>query len=104
MGRTNKIARGEDVRELCDIVTDDRAIVAFKQQGREAARKILDQDRPELTIPLFKLMVEMTQALDNSRLDEIQRVRKEKVGGARLIVRNLQQSLERFIDLCDGVD
>lgn len=100
----NKIARGEDVRELCDIVTNTRALAAFKEQGRDAARKVLDQDRPELTIPLFKLMVEMTQALDDSRLDEIQRVRKEKSGGARAIVRNLKQSLDRFVDLCDGID
>jgi predicted transcriptional regulator len=100
----NKIARGEHVRELCDIVTNARALSAFKQQGRDSALKVLEQDQPELTVPLFKLMVEMTQALNDARLDEIQRVRKHKGGGARTIVRNLKQSLDRFIDLSDGVD
>lgn len=100
----NKIGRGEDVRELQDIVTNPRALVAFKEQGRDAALKILEKDRPDLTSPLFKLMVEMTEALDDARLDEIQKVRKEKSGGARTIVKNLKNSLERFVDLCDGVD
>ena len=101
---TNKIARGQDVRELRDIVTNARALAAFSAHGREAALKVLEKDRPELTSPLFKLMIEMTEALNDSRLDEIQRVRKDKTGGARTIVRNLVQSLERFVDLCDGLD
>lgn len=101
---TNKIARGQDVRELKDIVTNPRALAAFKNQGREAALRILEKDRPELTSPLFKLMIEMTDALNDARLDEIQRVRKDKAGGARAIVRNLSQSLERFVELCNGLD
>ncbi len=100
----NRIARGEDVRELRDIVTNSRALAAFKESGRDAALKILEQDRPELTSPLFKLMIEMTEALENSRLDDIQRVRKDKTGGARTIVRNLKESLDRFVDLCDGIE
>jgi hypothetical protein len=100
----NKIARGEDVRELQDIVTDPRALAAFKEHGRDAALKVLEKDRPDLTSPLFKLMVEMTKSLDDARLDEIQKVRKDKSGGARTIVKNLKESLERFVDLCDGID
>jgi len=100
----NKIVRGEEVRELRDIVTNNRALAAFREQGRDAALKILEQDRPELTSPLFKLMIEMTEALENSRLDDIQRVRKDKTGGARTIVRNLKESLDRFVDLCDGIE
>lgn len=100
----NKIARGEHVRELCDIVTNTRALAAFSEQGREAALKILKHDRPELSSPLFKLMVEMTAALEDARLDDIQRVRKDKTGGARAIVKSLDQSLARFVDLCDGLD
>lgn len=100
----DKIARGEHVRELRDIVTNTRALAAFKEHGREAAFKILQRDRPELTSPLFKLMIEMTQAIDDARIDEIQKVRKDKSGGARAIVRNLQESVERFVDLCGGID
>jgi hypothetical protein len=99
-----KIARGEHVRELQDIVTNSRALAAFKDQGREAALKVLERDRPELTSPLFKLMIDMTQAINDARLDEIQRVRKDKSGGARAIVRGLHESLERFVDLCGGVE
>lgn len=100
----NRIARGEDVRELVDIVSNPRALAAFKAHGRDAAFKILEQDRPERTSALFKLMVEMTAALEDARLDDIQRVRKDKGGAARAIVRNLRDSLERFVDLCDGID
>jgi len=100
----SRIARGEDVRELRDIVTNSRALAAFKERGRDAALRILEQDRPELTSPLFKLMIEMTEALEHSRLDDILRVRKDKTGGARTIVRNLKESLNRFVDLCDGIE
>lgn len=99
----NKISRGADVRELTDIVRNDGALEAFRAQGYEAARKVLELDRPELTSPLFKLMIEMTEALDAARLDEIQRVRKDKVGSAKKIVRDLKESLNRFVDLCDGI-
>ena len=101
---TDKLARGEDVRELRDVVSNPKALAAFNDHGRDAARKVLEKDRPELTSPLFKHMIEMTAALDDARLDEIQKVRKDKTGGAKSIVRNLQQSLERFVDLCDGID
>lgn len=101
---TNKIARGSDVRELKDIVGNARALAAFEESGREAARKVLERDRPELTSPLFKLMTEMSDALDNARLDDVLRVRKDTTGGAKTIVRNLKESLERFVDLCDGVE
>jgi hypothetical protein len=99
----NKISRGADVRELTDIVGNESALRAFRAQGYEAARKVLELDRPELTSPLFKLMVDMTEALDAARLDEIQKVRKDKIGSAKAIVRNLKNSLDRFVDLCDGI-
>lgn len=101
---TNKIAQGQHVRELCDIVSNPRALAAFNKQGRDAALKILNRDRPELSSPLFKLMVEMAEALADARLDDIQRVRKDPTGGAKAIVRNLNAALERFVDLCDGLD
>jgi hypothetical protein len=101
---TGKIAQGQHVRELNDIVSNPRALATFSKQGRDAALKILKQDRPELSSPLFKLMVEMTAALDDARLDDIQRVRKDPSGGAKSIVRNLNTALERFVDLCDGLD
>lgn len=99
----NKISRGADVRNLTDIVGNDGALGAFRAQGYEAARKVLELDRPELTSPLFKLMVDMTDALDAARLDEIQKVRKDKIGSAKKIVRDLKSSLDRFVDLCDGL-
>src|SRR5262249_11023609 len=101
---TNKIAQGRDVRELKDIVSNPRALAAFSKQGRDAALTILNQARPELSSALFKLMIEMTAALSDARLDDIQRVRKDTTGGAKTIVRNLHVTLERFVDLCDGLD
>jgi hypothetical protein len=85
-------------------VSNARALAAFEEHGRDAARKVLEQDRPELSSPLFKLMVEMTGALEDARLDDVQRVRKDTSGGAKTIVRNLKEALERFVDLCDGVE
>jgi hypothetical protein len=97
---TEKISQGQHVREMKDIVSNPRALAAFGRQGRDAAMKILKQDRPELTSPLFKMMLEMTQALEDARLDDIQRVRKDDNESARTIVRGLNEALERFVDLC----
>lgn len=99
-----KIARGEHVRELRDIVTNPRALAAFKEQGREVAKQVLELDRPELTSPLFKAMTELTRALDLAKLDDIQRVRNESRGAARRVVRKLKESFDRFLDLCGTVD
>lgn len=101
---TEKIEKGADVRELVDFVSSRRALAALKSQGRDAAMKILQEARPELTSPLFQTMIEMTEALDEARLEDIQRVRKDKSGGAKAIVRNLKASLDRFVDLCDGLE
>ena len=99
----SKISKGSDVRELTEIVRNESALEAFRQQGYEAARKVLELAQPELTSALFKLMVDMRAALDAARLDDIQRVRKDKVGSAKKIVRDLKESLDRFVDLCDGI-
>ena len=84
---TEKIAKGEDVRELVDVTSNRRALAAFKSKGREAALKILEEARPELTSPLFQTMIEMTKALDDARLDDVQRVRKDQTGSAKGEVR-----------------
>lgn len=99
----NKVARGADVRELTEIIKSSAALEAFRAHGAEAARKVLELDQPELTSALFKLMVDMRVALDEARLDDIQRVRKDRVGSAKRIVRDLKESLDRFVDLCDGI-
>ena len=101
---TDRISRGEHVRTLCDIVSNPRALAAFNDEGSEAARKILQEDRPDLTSPLFKLMVEMTKALDQSRLDDVQRVRRDPTGGGRAVVRNLKESFARFLELCGELE
>jgi hypothetical protein len=100
---TEKVAKGTDVRSLVEIVKSKPALKAFRAQGFAAARRVLEQDQPELTSELFRFMVEMTAALDASRLPDIQRVRQDKIGSAKRVVRNLKESLDRFIDLCDGV-
>jgi hypothetical protein len=100
---TDRIPKGTDVRDLTEIVKSAPALCAFRERGFEGARQVLELDQPELTSELFKRMLEMTEALNAARLPDIQRVRKDKVGSAKRIVRNLRDSLERFVDLCDGV-
>jgi hypothetical protein len=100
---TERIAKGVDVRKLSEIVRNKDALAAMRTGGSEAARAVLESAQPELTSELFKLMLEMTRALDGARLNDIQRVRKDNVGTARKIVRDLQDSLERFTDLCGDI-
>lgn len=100
---SGRLPKAADVRELVDIVKSPPALAAFRQSGFEGARSVLELDQPELASELFRQMVEMTVALEAARLPDIQRVRKDSVGSAKRIVRNLRDSLERFIDMCDGV-
>jgi hypothetical protein len=100
---SGRLPKAADVRELVDIVRSPPALAAFRQSGFEGARSVLELDQPELASELFKQMVEMTNALEAARLPDIQRVRKDNVGSAKRIVRNLRESLDRFIDMCDGV-
>jgi hypothetical protein len=85
------------------VVKSPPALNAFREGGFESARRVLELDQPELTSELFKQMVEMTAALDAARLPDIQRVRKDTRGSAKRIVRNLRESLGRFIEMCDGI-
>lgn len=100
---TERIAKGADVRELGEIVANKDALAAMRTRGPDAARAALESAQPELTSELFKLMIEMTNALDGARLNDVQRIRKDNVGSARKIVRDLQESLERFTDLCGDI-
>jgi hypothetical protein len=100
---TERLPKGSDVRDLVEIVKSPPALRAFRESGFDGARQVLELDQPELTSELFKQMLEMTGALDAARLPDIQRVRKDNVGSAKRIVRNLRESLDRFIEMCDGV-
>ena len=99
---TDKIGKGAEVRHLDAIIQNSSALKAFEKGGIEAAQPILMRDRPELSSPLLKSMVDMTQAIEAARLDDIARVRGEKSGGARVIVQDLKDALDKFIDLCGG--
>lgn len=100
---TGRLPKANDVRELVDVVKSPPALAAFRQSGFEGAKQVLELDQPELASELFKQMMDMTAALDAARLPDIQRVRKDNVGSAKRLVRNLRESLDRFIDMCDGV-
>jgi hypothetical protein len=101
---TDKIGKGAQVRHLDAIIQNPAALKAFDKGGMEAAQPILMRDRPELSSPLFKSMVDVTQAIEAARLDDIARVRGEKAGGARAIVQDLKDALDKFVDLCGGFE
>jgi hypothetical protein len=101
---TEKIGKGASVRHLDAIIQNSAAMKAFDKGGIAAAQPILMRDSPELSSPLFKSMVEMTKAIEEARLDDVARVRGEKVGGARVIVQDLKETLDKFMDLCGGFE
>ncbi len=100
---TDKIGKGAQVRHLDAIIKNPTALKAFDKGGMQAAHPILMRDSPELTSPLFKAMVEMTETIEAARLDDIARVRSEESGGARAIVKDLKTAIDKFIDLCGGI-
>jgi ParB-like chromosome segregation protein Spo0J len=101
---TEKIGKGASVRHLDAIIQNPAALKAFDKAGMAAAQPILMRDSPELSSPLFKSMFEMTKTLQDARLDDIARVRGDSGGGARVIVQDLKEALDKFVDLCGGFE
>jgi hypothetical protein len=101
---SEKIGKGASVRHLDAIINNPAAMKAFDKGGMAAAQPILMRDSPELSSPLFKLMIEMTNAIDGARLDDVARVRGKDTGGARVIVQELKDALDKFVDLCGGFE
>src|SRR5579871_541702 len=97
---TNKLEQGAQVRELPSILEDEDALRALTSEGFTAAQRVLAEDNPAVTATLFRRMVEITEALKRSQLDDIQRVRKPGSSKARKIVDDLSDSLSRFAELC----
>jgi hypothetical protein len=94
-----KISQGMQVRDLPTILANDDALAAFDRGGYFEARKVLEQDDPTLSSPLFKKMAEMTEALRDARLDDINRARSDGSRAARRIVAELREALDRFMAL-----
>ncbi len=95
-----KLGQGTNVRDLPEILGNKRSLKALTSDGYAAAMKILEDENPAITSPLFKRMVEMTEAIKKVQLDEIQLVKRSKNDSARRIVRDLREELERFVDFC----
>jgi hypothetical protein len=96
---TEKLSQGMHVRDLAKILESPEALAAFEQAGFAAARKVLEEDDPALSSPLFKRMVEMTELLQAARLDEIHRAGHGGNPRAQEIVQALQEALTRFMEL-----
>jgi len=96
---TRKLSEGVQVRDLPAILANADALAAFRRDGHAVAQKIVQEENPALTVPLFRRMVEVTEALEQAQLDDIRRVRKGQQ--ARAIVKNLSDALARFIEFCE---
>lgn len=97
---TGKLPQGMHVRELVAIVANPDALQAMNEQGFVEAKRVLEEDDPAITSKLFKRMREMTEELEQARIDDIGRVRKGKNVAAKRIVIDLQRALTHFVELC----
>jgi succinate dehydrogenase flavin-adding protein (antitoxin of CptAB toxin-antitoxin module) len=89
------------VRELASIVANPDALKALTEHDFAEAKRVLENDDPAITSRLFRRMKEMTEELEQARLDDIQRVRGK--GGnpaAKKIALELDEALGRFLELC----
>lgn len=98
-----RIDQGAQVRALPVILENKAAHKAFLTDGFSEAKKIVEQENPALTSPLFKTMVELTALLEQARMDDIMRLRKGGNETARVITENLSVALGRFREL-SGLD
>jgi hypothetical protein len=97
---TGKLPQGIHVRELVAIVANADALKAMQDSGFLEAKRVLEEDDPSITSKLFKQMREMTEGLEQARIDDIGRVRKGKNVAAKKIVLDLQRALTHFVELC----
>jgi hypothetical protein len=96
---TGKISQGMHVRDLGRILKNPGALQAFEEDGFSEARKLLEEDDPAISWPLFKTMVETTEFLREARLDDIQRAGPDGNPAAHRIVLELEDALTRFMEL-----
>lgn len=96
---TAKLSQGAQVRDLPKILQNTDALAAFERGGFAEARKVLEEEDPAISSPLFRSMVEMTRLLTEARLSDIQRVKRSGNPAAQRIVSELQQALTHFIAL-----
>ncbi len=94
---TGKLFQGVQVRELPEILENPDALDALEKKGYAEAKKVLEEENPALSSPLFRKMSEMTQTLLEARLDDIQRARGNTA--AQRMVRELKDALSRFGEL-----
>lgn len=88
------------MRELTSIVMNADALAALTQHGLAEAKRVLEQDDPAITSRLFRRMKEMTQELEQARLDDIQRIRTGANPAAKRIAHDLEKALGHFLELC----
>jgi len=100
---TEKLSQGIHVRELTAIVENPEALRVMTDSGYTEAKRVLEEDDPALTSRLFRQMRDVTRALEQARIDDIQRVRKTGNRAARRIVVDMSSALQHFLDLC-GLD
>lgn len=98
---TGKLGQGIHVRELVSIVSNPEALRAMNKSGFTEAKRVLEQDDPAITSRLFKQMREMTEELEQARIDDIQRVRQGRNAAAKRIVLDMQKALTHFVELCE---
>jgi hypothetical protein len=99
---TGKLSHGVQVRDLPTIFANLQVMAAFEQGGYSEAKKVLEEYDPSISSPLFRKMIEMTEALREARLDDIHRARREASRAGNRIVCELKEALDRFIQLSGG--
>lgn len=96
-----KLPQGVSVRELAPILESPEAVEILSRDGFAAAQRVIAEDNPAVSSKLFRRMTEMTEVLRKAQLDDIQRVRRRDNANARRIVRELNDALKNFMELCD---
>jgi len=97
---SGKLSQGVHVRELMSIVSNPVALAALEADGFAEAKRVLEEDDPAITSRLFRRMREMTDELEQARLDDIQRIRSGESPAARRIAQELEKALGHFLELC----
>jgi len=91
----DKIPRGEHVRSLPRVISNDTALKALETKGMEAAIEIVEKEDPAVTSNVYKVVKQAINVLNTIPLDEFTMTAKDE---ARLkMLRELRGSVDRIL-------
>ena len=96
------IDKGQQVRDLPKILGNERALEELRTPiadggGYLAAMTVLEEDNPEYSVSIYKVMARMVDLLKKVPLEELDQLRDGHAGRVRM-VKDLKAQVDKFLE------